>query len=109
MKNPNTGVCVVRPDILNDGETAPVGEHHLTEGVFNYRWTEDDQFQIFIEGEWEDAESADFNSIANPTQEELNEALEHFNEGITFDVHFNNDEVLILVLLDWPLGHTESR
>lgn len=55
----------IRPDLLAEGTGVPVGDkfYHLSEPL-PYRWKnegeDNEQFQVFFEGKWQDAESIDF-------------------------------------------------
>ena len=53
--------CKIRKDLLEKELSIPVGESFVgTKERFEYRWVDDEQFQIFYEGIWQDAESIDF-------------------------------------------------
>ncbi len=53
--------AVIRKDLRDKHEAVPVGNgYYSSSALVEYRWTEDDQFQVFIFNAWLDAESADF-------------------------------------------------
>lgn len=59
------GYCKVRKDLVKKGLSVSIGNkycHPLQE--LKYRWSEDDTvFQVFYLGEWQDAESIDFDFV----------------------------------------------
>jgi hypothetical protein len=59
-KNANMLLCTVRPDLVDAGLSIPVGDTYIEEGTYQYRWMDDDRFQIFLNGQWLYAYSADF-------------------------------------------------
>jgi hypothetical protein len=66
MKNLNKqadGYCEVRKDLLKKGLAVSIGDKYCsTSQKLQYRWSEDDTvFQVLYCGEWQDAESIDFN------------------------------------------------
>lgn len=60
----NYPVAKVREDLVAQDLGIPVGLGHLLreeeENPFAYRWTGDDIFEIHYKGEWQEAESIDF-------------------------------------------------
>jgi len=55
----------IREDILEDKLSVPVGEtFYGLPAALAYRWLnqdeENEQFQVFLNGQWQDAESIDF-------------------------------------------------
>ena len=55
------GYCRIRKSILNKGLAVPIGEKHASPSYdLQYRWVDDECFQVFYLGEWQDAESIDF-------------------------------------------------
>ena len=62
--SPESGFCIVRPDIIEKELSVPLGEHGKSYGKnypLQYRWTEIvEEFQVLYEGEWLNAESIDF-------------------------------------------------
>lgn len=56
------GYCHIRKSILDKGLAVPIGDKHASPYYdLQYRWLNDDeQFQVFYLGEWQDAESIDF-------------------------------------------------
>jgi hypothetical protein len=60
--------AIVRPDLIERELSVPVGEKFYgSPEPLPYRWkdidTDDEQFQIYLNGEWQDAESIDWNFI----------------------------------------------
>ena len=57
------GYCEVRKDLLKKGLAVLIGDkYHSPSQKLQYRWNEDDTvFQVLYCGEWQDAESIDFN------------------------------------------------
>lgn len=53
-------ICSVREDLIKDRLSVPVGNISIKEGKYEYRWVDEDTFQILVKGEWMDAESIDF-------------------------------------------------
>lgn len=61
------GFAVIRKDLVKQSLSVPVGDSYVS-GVlgqrFEYRWVNEDepgeQFQVFHDGSWQDAESIDF-------------------------------------------------
>lgn len=56
----NVLLCVVRPDLVDAGLSVPVGDTYIENGEYQYRWMDDDRFQILLNDEWLYAHSADF-------------------------------------------------
>lgn len=56
-------LCVVRQDLLDAGLKVPAGDTYVDKGKFEYRWIEDDDFQILVNGIWIEAISIDFDFI----------------------------------------------
>lgn len=55
------GYCRIRKSILNEGLAVPIGDKHASPSYdLQYRWKDDETFQVFYLGEWQDAESIDF-------------------------------------------------
>jgi hypothetical protein len=57
------GYCEVRKDLLKKGLAVSIGDKYCSPSQkLQYRWNEDDTvFQVLYCGEWQDAESIDFN------------------------------------------------
>jgi hypothetical protein len=60
--------AIVRPDLIEQELSVPVGEEHYgSPEPLPYRWkdmdTDDEQFQIYLNGKWQDAESIDWDFI----------------------------------------------
>ena len=53
--------CKLRQDLINKELGAPVGDsfYNSTQPI-EYRWLDEIDFQVFLNGKWEDAESVDF-------------------------------------------------
>ena len=58
--NGNMPLCAVRPDLVNEGLSVPVGDTYVEYGTYQYRWMDDNRFQILLNGQWLYACSADF-------------------------------------------------
>jgi hypothetical protein len=56
----NMLLCAVRPDLVDAGLRIPVGDTYVEDGTYQYRWMDDDRFQILLNGQWLYAYSADF-------------------------------------------------
>lgn len=59
------GLCRIHKNILKKGLAVPIGDKHASPSYdLQYRWLREDesnaQFQVFYLGEWQDAESIDF-------------------------------------------------
>jgi hypothetical protein len=53
--------CVIRPDLLNDGEGVPVGDHYIyKDKIYLYAWDIDENFYIFVGGLANEASGIDF-------------------------------------------------
>jgi len=59
------GYCKVRKDLVKKGLSIPIGDKYCKPiNELKYRWSEDDTiFQVFYLGEWQDAESIDFDFV----------------------------------------------
>lgn len=60
--------AVVRPDLIEEETSVPVGEgYYGSTEPLPYRWkdmdTEDEQFQVYYNGQWQDAISIDWDFI----------------------------------------------
>lgn len=53
-------LCSVRPELVNMGLSIPVGDTYIQNGQYQYRWIDDDEFQILLNDVWVDADSIDF-------------------------------------------------
>lgn len=61
--NANDGnmlLCAVRPDLVDAGLSIPVGDTYVEDGTYQYRWMDNNRFQILLNGQWLYAYSADF-------------------------------------------------
>ena len=58
----------VRPDLLKAKESVPVGDgFYGKEQRLPYRWfNEDEDFQVYLDGKWQEAESIDFDFDFSP-------------------------------------------
>lgn len=56
----NMLLCDVRPDLVDAGLSVPVGDFYVQDGTYQYRWMNDNRFQILLNGQWLYAYSADF-------------------------------------------------
>lgn len=63
--------CIIRKDLQDSVLLIPVGDTYIefidADQRIEYRWinedTKEEQFQVFVDGEWLDAESMDFDFI----------------------------------------------
>lgn len=53
-------LCSVRPELVNMVLSIPVGDTYIQNGQYQYRWIDDDEFQILLNDVWVDADSIDF-------------------------------------------------
>lgn len=53
-------ICRFRKDLLESGFCVPGLSDEDSKKLFEYRWVDDDTFQIAVEGVWLDANSVDF-------------------------------------------------
>jgi hypothetical protein len=63
MKNEEKGLCWVRKDLLKKGLCVPIGDvdYYCGEEPLKYHYTEDDEiFEVFFCGKWQEADSIDF-------------------------------------------------
>ena len=56
----NMLLCAVRTDLVNAGLSIPVGDTYVRDGTYQYRWMDDNRFQILLNGQWLYAYSVDF-------------------------------------------------
>ena len=53
--------CTIRKDLLQRGLAVSVGKEFVfSHGPFYYIWSNEDDFQILLHGEWQNAQSIDF-------------------------------------------------
>lgn len=55
---------VVRQDIIDAGESVPVGNTYVSSGVYEGRYNDDGSFEIKHNGKWHEAESIDWETYA---------------------------------------------
>jgi len=59
-----TLVCKIRADLISQNLGIPVGTGHIPKedekNKFKFRWVNDEIFEIFYKGKWQEAESIDF-------------------------------------------------
>ncbi len=59
----------VRKDLVKKELSVPVGNNHVLKGKWKGRWVNEgennEKFEIFHKGKWQEAESIDFDSISN--------------------------------------------
>ena len=60
MKTITLKMCKIRPDLVNEGISIPVGKTHIESGEYPYRLLSNDKFQILLNGRWTCANSIDF-------------------------------------------------
>lgn len=54
-------IATVRKDLLEEQMGVPVGEtHYSSSEPLPYRWTRKEEFKVFHNNKWQDAESIDF-------------------------------------------------
>lgn len=53
--------CTVRQDLIDACISVPVGDIYIEKGTYQYRWINEDVFQILLNGKWLNANSIDFN------------------------------------------------
>lgn len=56
----NIMLCAVRPDLVDAGLSIPIGDIYIEKGKYQYRWINDNIFQIRLNGKWLSAYSSDF-------------------------------------------------
>lgn len=66
----SAGFCVVRPDLIAKNERVPIGGGYPLNATnekrpIPYRWINDENFQVFVNNCWQDAESIDFNFLSS--------------------------------------------
>lgn len=97
--------CVIRPDLLAKELGVPVGlGHYRLPEPLEYRWVngagfpDDDgeEFQVLLDGEWQEAQSIDFDFIpSNETR-----VIVEVRGGIVQCVH-STDQNLKIVIVDY--------
>lgn len=65
----------IRADIVEKGLAVPVGDkfYGLREPL-SYQWLNDETFQVFFEGSWQEAHSIDWDFLQHLTEKEMNKS-----------------------------------
>lgn len=56
-------LCQIRTDLRNDNILVLVGDFLISNGTYPYRWVNDEDFEVFVDGQWRSADSIDFEFI----------------------------------------------
>jgi len=67
----SAGFCIIRKDLQKENLRVPIGTASYYSGSYplSYRWLKDDEgFQVFFQGSWQDAESIDFDFLDTEKQ-----------------------------------------
>lgn len=81
-----TKYCAIRQDLLAKNYAVPVGKDFYGEpDALEYRWTDDEEFEVLHDGEWKSAESIDFDflddDIESPQERQQREDDDYENDS----------------------------